>query len=195
MKQIKLISLLAGLLLCTNLWAATEVSSWDSGDCTVKLYDDGVLTISKKSGDGNGATADYSSSTSSTRAPWYGNNSITSIVVGEGVRVLGEYVLYELRKVTTISLPSTLVSIKKDAFGYCQGITSITIPENVSYLGQSAFYRCNALLEVFLQSATPASLPGAPNTGSVFKDCPSDLILKYPNGAESTTALESAVSI
>ena len=48
--------------------------------------------------------------------------------------------------IKSISLPSGLTSICKNAFNNCDSITSIYIPDNVSSIGENAFMSCENLL-------------------------------------------------
>ena len=97
--------------------AAEVLSTYESGDTTCTLYDDGSFVVS-----GTGAMADYSTSTSKS-APWNqdGNISkITSIEVQNGVTTIGKY-----------------------AFRNCTTVTSITLSESVASILNAAFYGCN----------------------------------------------------
>ena len=97
--------------------AAEVLSTYESGDTTCTLYDDGSFVVS-----GTGAMADYSTSTSKS-APWNqdGNISkITSIEVQNGVTTIGKY-----------------------AFRNCTTVTSITRSESVASILNAAFYGCN----------------------------------------------------
>lgn len=75
----------------------------------------GVLTI-----DGEGEMSDYSYS---TPAPWSDNaNSVTSVIINEGV-----------------------ISIGYGAFFHCTSLISITIHDSVTSIGEYAFFGCDSL--------------------------------------------------
>ncbi|MCD8389405.1 MAG: leucine-rich repeat protein [Oscillospiraceae bacterium] len=81
--------------------------------------DTGVLTIS-----GEGEMEDYSSSSD---VPWYSlRESITAVVIEDGVASIGNC-----------------------AFYYCSNLTSVTIPDSVTSIGYEAFYECTSLTDVY----------------------------------------------
>jgi hypothetical protein len=52
---------------------------------------------------------------------------------------IGLYAFESCSKLTTISLPSSLTSIKRGAFKNCSNLSVITIPENIKTIGNEAF--------------------------------------------------------
>lgn len=149
MKKAK--KLLLGLLLfCIPVLTATAVlpvhaeqeasEAILSGSCgtnlTYTLNSDGVLTIS-----GTGAMASGWKSTKKKRAPWAEDAykaQVKTVVIEEGVTDIGEYAFYQCG-VTSITLPSTLTEIKKEAFDGCANLEAVTIPESVTAIGNYAF--------------------------------------------------------
>ena len=102
---------------------------------------DGVLTIS-----GTGAMADYE-----WGGPWYANReSITSLIIGDGVTSIGDCAFGDCSVLATIELPNSLESIGVYAFAKCSGLTSVTIPNSVTSIEDYAFYYCTALASVTL---------------------------------------------
>ena len=63
---------------------------------------------------------------------------IRQLNIGNEVRVLPKY-LANNSQITTVDLPSSLVSIGDSAFYSCSGLTSLTIPVNVTTIGTNAF--------------------------------------------------------
>ena len=177
----KLLSLLVLLLaVVTSAWAQDE-QSWDSGNTTVTLSSDGVMTVSPKA-DTDGKMADYTSK-SPNRSPWYSKrNDVISIVVKEGVTSIGNYAFYNAynassisigkdvtsigdyafrncNQITSITLPENLESIGNYSFSYCSSLTSISIPESVTTIGDNAFYNCYSLTEPIYNSKLFAFMP------------------------------------
>ena len=66
------------------------------------------------------------------------NDRITRVVVGEGITGIGPRAFFNLYRMTSISLPSTLTYIGYEAFRDSR-LQEITIPENVTSVGQRAF--------------------------------------------------------
>ena len=137
-----------------------------SGQCGPELYwtlsHSGLLRIY-----GEGEMYDYNTlgdGKAEFYPPWgeY-RKSILKIVVEEGTTTIGSnaFGLYRydaFYKVSSVSLPDTLISIGyrafrgcgKGAFNYHVTLTSITIPKNVETIGEEAFYQCETLVNVSL---------------------------------------------
>ena len=151
MRKIQLIAFVAAALFAATGMQAQE--SWTSSGCTV-TYADGVLTVSRTPGHLKAGTMDgYSSD--GTSVPWKSyRSSITSIVVEEGVKVLGSVCFYGCSNATSVTLPSTLKEISYRSFYGCSSLTSITIPEAVYSIGGQSFRGCTSLAEVtFMRAA------------------------------------------
>lgn len=54
---------------------------------------------------------------------------------------------------TSVTLPSTALSIGDYAFSGCPGLTSMIIPNSVETIGQSAFYGCSGLITVTIPNS------------------------------------------
>ena len=83
-------------------------------------------------------------------------NDVYSIVVEEGVTMIGGLTFFELTNVTSVSLPSTLKYIYGEAFMRCRKLTSITIPASVEQIGSYAFSECSSLKTVVFEGNVPA---------------------------------------
>ncbi len=74
---------------------------------------------------------------------WYiGEDTITTVVIPEGVETIGDYAFAGLTNLTTVILPSTLEQIDQGAFYGCEKLTSVKGLENVKFINQSAFEGC-----------------------------------------------------
>ena len=109
-----------------------------TGDCTWRLDDNGVLTIS-----GNGAMGNYSSSST---APW--GNNIKSVIIENGVTSIGNYAFRNCDALTNITIPNSVTNIGYFAFSSCGSLTNITIPDSVTSIGSSVFSICENLKSV-----------------------------------------------
>lgn len=77
------------------------------------------------------------------------NLDIKSIIVSEGITSIGEYAFLYCNNLQTATLPTTLISIKRNGFmphidGYIinqnlYGLTALKIPDKVTELGEFAF--------------------------------------------------------
>ena len=73
---------------------------------------------------------------------------------------------FKNRKITSITLPSTLTEIKKNAFSGCSKLKSIKIPKKVTKIGSKAFYKCSKLSKVTFSGKKIKSIGS-----SAFKKC------------------------
>ncbi|MBR4920129.1 MAG: leucine-rich repeat domain-containing protein [Prevotella sp.] len=156
--------------------AVTQISSWESGDCTVML-DGGKLIVKKTDpSSATGAMADYQTN----NIPWNdyigditkividdgvtrignlafascNNASLTSVTIPASVTSIGEYAFDECSKLATVTFAdgSQLTTIGDAAFNRCAALTSVTIPASVTSIGEGAFLDCTNLATVTLKS-------------------------------------------
>lgn len=69
------------------------------------------------------------------------------VTVPEGVRTLAPYALSGC-EMSAVSLPSSLRTIRYNAFAECLNLTSVTLPEGVESLEDSVFFSCVSLTSV-----------------------------------------------
>lgn len=73
---------------------------------------------------------------------WYiGEDTITKVVIPEGVEEIQEYAFAKLTALKEVVLPTTLKKIGLGAFYGCENLTNINL-ENVQFINESAFYGC-----------------------------------------------------
>jgi hypothetical protein len=145
MKKIFLLTI-AALLLTFSSFAQT---SGTTGSLTWSFSDNGTLTIS-----GTGVMPDYDLSISNSRInpkPWSSfQESITQVVIEEGVSNIGSSAFSTCTKLTSVTFPSAITSIGDEAFGYCESLISVDIPAGVTSIGDWAFIFCRNLTSVTL---------------------------------------------
>ncbi len=74
---------------------------------------------------------------------WFiGDNTITEIVIPEGVETIGAYAFANLTALTKITLPSTLTTISYGAFFNCTSLKTVKGIEHVKFINQEAFANC-----------------------------------------------------
>ena len=78
----------------------------------------------------------------------------TNIVIksthrGLPVKEIGEYAFTDTA-ITSVVIPSSVVTINTAAFMYCYSLTSIIIPDSVKNIESSAFYNCQYLNNIIL---------------------------------------------
>ena len=84
-----------------------------------------------------------------------GNQSLTRVVLPEGLNRIPDDAFSGCISLREVVLPSTLSSIGSDAFLACYSLQNITLPSKLVTIGQKAFLRCTSLTEI--------SIPGSVN--------------------------------
>ena len=116
---------------------ANDPKSGTTGDCTWEFDPGtGIMTIS-----GSGAMANYDwyGSTDSTNAPWWDfRNQIRSVVIGDGVTVVGINAFRKCENITSVEFPESLETIDDSAFIFCN-LSEVILPDGVSLVGNIAF--------------------------------------------------------
>ncbi len=173
-------------------WTDFDIQGYDPAPTPANVCGDGltwelnggVLTISYD-GVGTGEMYDFGYEYDQNPvnvAPWKENKSeITTVIVGDGVKSIGNYAFNDLieiftavtiansverigvfaftnaEEITEITLPSSLKTIDEQGFANC-GFTSITIPSGVTSIGYKAFSWCRNLTSLTCEATTPPTL-------------------------------------
>ena len=99
---------------------------------------------------------EYARDDSSLSKQWFlGNNTITKVIIPEGVKTINPYAFAALTALEEVVLPSTLESIEYGAFYGCTSLKKITFSSenNLKIINQSAFEMCNLQGTLELPSA------------------------------------------
>jgi hypothetical protein len=140
MKMKKTIILLITLLLGT---ASIFAESGTTGSLSWTLDND-TLTIT-----GTDIMPDYS--WAGNYAPWYSRaSSIKTVVIGNGVKSIGDVAFYNCNNLTSVTVPASVTSIGFGAFYDCNSLVSVIIPEDVKRIGDAAFYKCCSLTSIII---------------------------------------------
>lgn len=111
------------------------------GENATWYFSDGTLTVS-----GSGAIKDGKSLSD------FGwsvvSDSITKIVVEEGITSIGNYAFSDLGQLVNVRLPMTLKSVGDSAFANCLSLASINIPAGTRTISETAFEGCKNLKNV-----------------------------------------------
>lgn len=82
------------------------------------------------------------------------------------IKLLSESMFTLCDKLVTIKLPSTLVTIEREAFCNCPELKEVDIPQYVREIEDAVFMKCSKLERV----AWPSKVTSIPN--NTFRDCP-----------------------
>ena len=108
-----------------------------------------------------------------TKMWYYGDDTITEIIVPEGIEVIGSYAFAGLKNLKKVTLPSTIKKIEVGAFYNCTKLSEVKGIENVQFFNQSSFAN-TALKSIKLDSAIAiadyAFSNGLLTTGTYYED-------------------------
>ena len=76
------------------------------------------------------------------------DKELSTYVIKEGTKWIGENAFYECKNLASIVIPKSLISIGNKAFSGCSSLTSIDIPNLVTSIGDYTFYCCGSLASV-----------------------------------------------
>ena len=156
--------------------------SVNGGKDVTWIFDDttGTLTIS-----GTGATAGNSIGSDSSgnvysSAPWFAyKDSLTKIIIKNGVTSIGESNFAYLSNVVDVTIPNSVTSIGNGAFHRCTSLTGINIPDSITTIGSSAFTGCTNLTNITIPNSVTSIGNGA------FADCTSLTSITIPDSVTS----------
>lgn len=80
------------------------------------------------------------------------SQNITSLVLPEGITTIVANLCYEKTALISVTLPSTIQRIEKQAFALCYSLISINLPEGLTYIGDGAFSNCSILPTITIPS-------------------------------------------
>ena len=146
-------------------------------------YDAGTLRFS-----GKGNMNNISNGRRGERAPWYHSDyrdSITNIVIEEGITSVGSWAFISLVNVTTVTIPSTVTVIQPHAFQNCQGIKCMNLPNGLTAIGVDAFLFMDSCEEFKIDDKSDGTHPAFyTEDGVLFNN---KTLITYPQGNKRTS--------
>ena len=138
----------------------------DKGECNAniswRLGYDGILYIT-----GEGHIPGYAFD----KVPWVKYaESITAIVVENGIDIVGKNAFIGCYNVTSVTLAESVRLIDDSAFYGCKAIEEITLPSNLRRIGESAFFGCTSLKAISIPDSVTAIGSGAFMGCAALKD-------------------------
>ena len=108
---------------------------------------------------GTGDMWNYSASSNGTDAPWNKyRDSITNIVVSEGVESIGSWAFAKLHDLKSVSIPKSVTYLGEMSFWNSYTLKAISIPGKDVKFGKAAFSYCYSLKSLEISKLT--NIPG-----------------------------------
>ena len=102
---------------------------------------------------GDYAMAKVNSVDDSSVKGWGGNSKLSSVSLPSTILTIGNYAFWGCSGLTSITIPNSVTSIGDWAFQGCSGLTSITIPNSVTSIGGGAFLWCDNLTSITIPNS------------------------------------------
>ena len=83
---------------------------------------------------------------------------LTTVTIPNSVTSIRNEAFHGCKALWSVTIPNSVTSIGSDAFHYCSALTSVTIPNSVTSIGSRAFYSCYALSHIRCDATTPPTL-------------------------------------
>ena len=182
-----MVLLLAVLFFCSA--ASAESGKW--GNLSWSLSN-GTLTISG-TGEMKGFSGVYD------KRAWHPySESITKVIIQNGITNIGWAAFYGCSNLTKVTIPESITTIGISAFNHCCSLTAVTIPKGVKTIEKQAFQECSSLTKISIpesvisidkhafsgcKSLTKVSIPNSVTAiaGYTFSECTNLKTVTIPN--------------
>ena len=124
-------------------------------------------------------------------------DSLTTVVIANGVRSIGESAFNACQNLTDITFPNSITNIAYGAFSGCKSLSNLILPNGLKKIGYQSFQECRSLTDITIPSSVeevenyafyncvrlnrvnlPSSLQGKIDS-TVFQGCSSNLVITY----------------
>ena len=126
-----------------------------SGDTyEYEIYDGGVIITKYKGGQTEVTVPDEIDGVPVAEIGFYAFEAqpVTSVVLPESVKVIGEGAFIDCASLVSINLPSALTTVEMGAFAGCSALTEITVPAGVKEIKRGAFASCASMKPLVILS-------------------------------------------
>ena len=123
-------------------------------------------------------------------AGWSNNSKLSSVTLPSTILSIGNHAFEGCSALTSITIPNSVTSIGNAAFSGCSGLTSITIPNSVTSIGYSAFSGCYGLSSIKVDNNNK-NYDSRNNCNAIIETLTNTII----TGCKNTTIPNSVTSI
>ena len=120
--------------------------------------------------------AEKCSATSDSKYTWFKECPLTSLVIGNGVKSIPSYLVYNQTSLKTVTIGNSVTKIGFQAFSGCNGLISVSIPNSVTEIDTEAFSYCKGLTSVSIGNSSVTTIGRC-----AFYECPSLTSVSIPN--------------
>ena len=71
--------------------------------------------------------------------------SLTSVIIPDGIRVIGDQAFYGNAALSSVSIPDSVTVLGSSVFSGCKGLDNVTLPDGLALIGSKTFYDCTGL--------------------------------------------------
>ncbi len=141
------------LWLCTSL-KSIEVDEENEVYSSIDgvLYDKNIKTLIKCPAAFEGEFFAPEGIASVCKHAFAGCSKITKVVLGGGLKEIGESAFFSCSLLENIGLSEGVKYIGPYAFSDCVSLDNVSIPSTVKYIGRGAFYGCISLKNIVIKS-------------------------------------------
>ena len=87
---------------------------------------------------------------------FYDCYSLSSLTLGDKVVEIGTYAFYNGDLISSLTIPDSVTSIGAYAFASCQGLVNLTLGSALTTIGNNAFYSCESIKSVVIPDSVTA---------------------------------------
>lgn len=86
----------------------------------------------------------------------FANSPVTSVTIPSGVISIGYESFYKCKNMVYIDIPNTVATIGDTSFYECSSLVSISLPVSVSCIARQAFAYCTSLTQITIPDSVPS---------------------------------------
>ncbi len=114
---------------------------------------------------------------------WAMNNTIETLNIGSGVKVLPEKLVANCAKLRQVVVPEGVTEIGFRAFYNCTNLQKVSLPSTVTAIGNGAFYNATNIAEIEIMAVTPPVVKS-----NTFENVTKTIPLYVPKGSKEAYA-------